>query len=247
MNSLSAQQILIACRPGTSDLDSAEARAALEQVERDPELQQWWRQQQSFHRSLSGAFGQAPIPADLRDEILGRIRILELPWWRKPIVMGAAAAILVFVINVALFWKSAPDETLPTFRSRMVGNVLRQYAMDIETNDMRAIRDFLGKAGAPSTYQLPAGLAQRPPVGAGVLSWQDRRVSMVCLDSQTQGTLFLFVVNDPALRASAAQQEYAAVHDLMTVSWTEGTNTYLLAGHGRKEWLAKQLLGLGGE
>jgi hypothetical protein len=244
MNSLSAKQILIACRPGTSDLESAEARAALEQAERDPELQQWWRQQHAFHRSMGDAFRQAPVPADLRDEILGRIRIVELPWWRKPIAFGAAAAVIVLLINMAVFWKSAPADALPTFRSRMVGNVLRQYAMDIETNDMRAIRQFLGTAGAPSDYKLPLGLARRPPLGAGVLSWQDRRVSMVCLDSQSQGTLFLFVVDDPALRAAGAQpQQYAAVHDLMTVSWTEGTNTYLLAGHGGKEWLAKQLLG----
>ena len=42
MNSRAAQEILIACRPGTADLHTAEARAALEQVQRDPELHDWW-------------------------------------------------------------------------------------------------------------------------------------------------------------------------------------------------------------
>ena len=69
-------------------------------------------------------------------------------------------------------------------------------------------------------------------MGAGVLSWQDRRVSMVCIDSQTQGPLFLFVSDDPALRKAAGEREFAPVSDLMTVSWTEDGMTYVLAGHG---------------
>ena len=34
MNSRAAQEILIACRPGSADLHTLEAKAALEQVER---------------------------------------------------------------------------------------------------------------------------------------------------------------------------------------------------------------------
>jgi hypothetical protein len=113
--------------------------------------------------------------------------------------------------------------------------------MDIATNDLQVIRTYLDQQGAPSDYQLPAGLKRRPAMGAGVLSWRDQRVSMVCIDSQTKGTLFLFVASDPALRKPPGQREYTPVSDLMTVSWTDAGNTYVLAGHGNREWLKKQL------
>ncbi len=241
MNSLAAKQILIACRPGTSDLLTEEARAALEQVERDPALQEWWSRQQVFHQQARESFRHAPVPPGLLDRILADTKVIELPWWRKPNFLSAAAAVVLFAAVIAFLWQSTPENALPTFRSRMVRNVLRQYSMDITTNDMRVIRTFLDRQGAPSDYQLPPGLARRPALGAGVLSWQDQRVSMVCIDSQTQGTLFLFVADDPALRKPRGEREYASISDLMTVSWTDAGKTYVLAGHGGREWLEKQL------
>jgi hypothetical protein len=241
MNSRAAQEILIACRPGTADLHTTEAREALEQVQRDPELHEWWIRQQAFQKRTRESVRQLAPPPGLREQILARAKIVEVPWWRKPGFLSAAAALVILAVAVTVFRDRAPADPLPTFRSRMVQNVLRQYSMDIKTNDMRVIRTFLDREGAPSDYQLPPGLARRPAMGAGVLSWQDRRVSMVCINSQTQGTLFLFVSDDPALRKPDKQREFVPVSDLMTVSWTENGKTYVLAGHGSREWLEQQL------
>ena len=178
MNSRAAQEILIACRPGSADLHTVEAKAALEQVERDPALQEWWIRQKAFQQRTRESFRQLPIPAALREQILARAKIIEVPWWRKTGFLSAAAAVVILAVAVAVFRNPAPPHPLPIFRSRMVGNVLRQYSMDIETNDMRVIRSFLQQERAPSDYALPPGLARRPAMGAGVLSWQDRRVSM---------------------------------------------------------------------
>jgi hypothetical protein len=124
----------------------------------------------------------------------------------------------------------------------MVGAVLRQYTMDIVTNDMSGIRRFLASRQAPADYVLPPGLATLPASGAGVLSWQSQRVSMVCLDSPDQGTLFLFVVDQAAVRSSpAAQPQFQQVNKLMTVSWSQGGKVYLLAGSGGRENLQKRL------
>ena len=72
--------------------------------------------------------------------------------------------------------------------------VQRVYpAMGIVTNDMAQIRRYLATNHAPSDYVLTAGLKRLPATGAGVLTWQSQPVSMVCLDSTDQGTLFLFV------------------------------------------------------
>jgi hypothetical protein len=111
--------------------------------------------------------------------------------------------------------------------------------MDIMTNDMGYIRQFLDFQQAPSDYRLPAGLARLPAMGAGVLSWQDRKVSMVCLDSGTNGTLFLFVVDKSSMHNPPQKQIAATVKELETISWSEADRTYVLAGAGQKEWLER--------
>ena len=242
MNSETAKHILIGCRPGTEDMHTAEAKAALAQVQQDPQLQHWWDRQQTFQRQMQETFRHAPVPDGLRDDLQRAVKVIQLPWWRRPLAVGAAAAMVSVLISVAVLWlRPAPQNSFETFRSRMVRNVLRQYSMDIETNDMAHVRAFLASRNAPSDYVLPVGLSRLPLMGAGVLSWQDRRVSMVCLDSRTQGTLFLFVVDGKAVKNSPAQRSYATVSDLKTVSWSEGGKTYVLAGHGAKEWLEQHL------
>jgi len=239
MNSANAKEILISCRPGTEDLAAPEAAAALEQARRDPDLQRWWERQQAFHERTRESFRTIHAPRSLHDQILAHAKTITLPWWRRSVVWKAAAAIALLCVVVAVWQKAPSENSFQTFRSRVVRNVLRQYTMDIETNDMTHIRQFLATNNAPADYVLPQPLSSLPALGAGVLSWQNRSVSMICLDSGDQGTLFLFVVDRAAVRNAPAQPEYAAVSELMTVSWSEGSKTYVLAGHGGKESLQR--------
>jgi hypothetical protein len=111
--------------------------------------------------------------------------------------------------------------------------VLRQYTMDIVTNDMAQVRAFLATKQAPADYALPDKLGRLPVSGAGILSWQGGKVSMVCLESANQGTLFLFVVDAPAVRQrDSVTREFADVNRLATVTWTRSGRTYVLAGSG---------------
>jgi hypothetical protein len=131
-------------------------------------------------------------------------------------------------------------KTSPETRSRHSasrGPNVRQYH-DIEINNDMA-DSTLSTQNAPDDYVLPQKLDGLPALGAGVLSWQDRRVSMVCLDSGAQGTLLLFVVDGAAVKNAPVQREYAPVSELTTVSWSEGGRTYVLAGQGGKEALQR--------
>lgn len=241
MNTADAKRILIACRPGTEDLRASEAVAALNLAQHDADLRRWWEQQQAFQQQTQESFRSVRAPRSLRNRILAQTKIVPLPWWRRPVVWKAAAAIAFLSIIVMVWQRPSRADTFQTFRSRVVRNVLRQYTMDIETNDMAEIRRYLATKNAPADYRLPENLDRLPALGAGVLSWQDRRVSMVCLNSGAQGTLFLFVVDQGAVKNSPAKQEYAAVSDLMTVSWSEGGKTYVLAGNGSREALRRFL------
>jgi hypothetical protein len=241
VNSAEAKRILIAHRPGREPVVDPDILAALEQVGRDPVLAQWWQQQQTFHASMRKGFGEIPVPQGLRDRIRGRAKVISFPWWQQPRAWAAAAALVLFVGLAALLWKTdAQEGTFQTFRSRMVRSVLRQYRMEIQTNDIAAIRQFLATNNAPANYRLPPKLAQLPPTGGGVMSWQAGRASMVCFDSGTTGTVFLFVVNRTDVKkAPGASPEFSQVNKLMTASWAEGEKVYLLAFPGEAETLKK--------
>jgi hypothetical protein len=236
MNIAEAKQVLIACRPGTDDLRSSEAVAALELAQHEPELRLWWEQQQKFHRRTQQSFREMPVPAHLRDRILARAKIVEVSWWQSRILWSAAAAVILIVALIATQQPSQED-TFVTFRSRVVRAVLRQYRMDIVTNDMAQIRRFLGEHQAPADYVLPPKLNQLPVMGAGVLGWRDRNASMVCLDAGEKGPLFLFVVDRSSVPKAPQQREFAPVSELNTISWTEQGRAYVLAGSVSKEWL----------
>jgi hypothetical protein len=241
VNSTEAKRILIAHRPGRDSANDPDIVAALEQARRDPALAQWWQQQQAFHASMKKGFGEIPVPEELRGRIRQHAKVVPFPWWQQPQAWAAAAAVVLLIGLAAIFWKSgAPEGTFSTFRSRMVRNVLRQYRMDIQTNDMASIRQFLAAKNAPADYKLSSKLAQLPPMGAGVISWQTSRASMVCLDAGPTGTAFLFVVNRADVKKPpGASPEFAQVNKLMTASWVEGEKVYLLAFPGEAETFKK--------
>src|SRR5690349_15865314 len=176
MNASESKQVLIACRPGSEDLRSQEAMEAIELVQRDPDLRLWWEQQKVFHQHVRRSFGEIAVPAHLRERIAARRKVVELPWWRNRAWSAAAAAVFM-LLGVFLFWQGKPaEDSFATFRSRTVRSVQRNYNMDITTNDMAQIRQFLALRNAPADYHLPPGLSRFTPMGAGVLSWRDRKV-----------------------------------------------------------------------
>jgi len=75
-------------------------------------------------------------------------------------------------------------------------------------------------------------------LGAGVLSWAQERVSMVCLQSPEQGTLILFVVNQAALQpAPGPSPEFQQVGGRMTASWSRNGKVYVITTTGSRESL----------
>lgn len=237
MTILEAKQILLTWRPGCPEREDASVREALALAAAEPELKQWLDAHRGFQESATRSLRAMPVPASLREAILARARKVErLPerrWWRQPAGWGAAAAVLLVLGLALLLLPPGSPGSVEVFRSRMVGAVLRQYTMDIVTNDMVAVRSFLDTRRAPADYVLPEKLGRLPVSGAGVLSWQDRKVSMVCLESPRRGILFLFVVDAASVRPEASPgRAFAAVNELATLTWTNGGRTYVLAGQG---------------
>jgi hypothetical protein len=244
VNAAQAKQVLLTCRPAGAERAEPEVSAALDLARQDAALGEWLRRHQRFQETVQRSFRGLPVPAGLAADIIARSRIVRLPWWRKPQGVAAAAAILL-LLGLGAYWGSVwqhravhARDDLSTFRSRMVGNVERQYTMDIVTNDTNVVRGFLSGRQAPADYELPEGLNRLPLLGAGVLSWAQERVSMVCLQSPDQGTLILFVVNQAALQPPPGPSpEFQQVGGRMTASWSRNGKVYVITTTGSRESL----------
>lgn len=239
MNFTQAQTILLAWRPGHGDVRDPEVAAALDLARRDPALKSWLDRHSDFQRAIARGFQDVPVPDDLRTRILARPRIITpIPWWRKPGWLSAAA-IVALLLGLAAWWVRPPSEhSLTAFRNQMVGFVLRQYAMELVTNDLAQIRAYLKRQQAPSDFVLPDNLGRQPLLGADALGWRRERASMVCLQSPARDTLFLFIVNRASVDGALPNTtEFAQVNKLMTATWTQDGWTYVLAGSGGRESL----------
>lgn len=239
MNTTEAQTILLAWRPGHGDLRDPNVAAALELARREPALKDWLERHSDFQRAVARSFQEIPVPAGLRARLIAHPKIIApASWWRNPSWLSAAAA-LALLLGLAAWWVRPPSEnSFSMFRNQMVGFVLRQYAMELATNDLTQIRAYLKRQQAPSDFVLPEKLGRQPLLGADVLGWRKERVSMVCLESPAKDTLFLFIVDRASVDGTTpTAAEFTQVNKLMTASWTQDGRTYVLAGSGSRKSL----------
>jgi hypothetical protein len=235
MNRDQARHILLDYRP---ELDEPEAQtqAALDLAMRDNELNRWFIEQQSLRRTIRAELHSIMPPPDLKQTILvhGKSKLAGPAWWRAEFAWAAAAAIAL-LIAVAALWLRPQSESLDfaAFQARMTGFAVREYRMDILTNDPQEIRRYLAERGSPSDYLLPTGLQAAQPIGGARLSWQGHPVSMICFDLNERDMLYLFILPESAIqegRPPPGIPQFTPSKGLMTASWSREQQVYLLAG-----------------
>lgn len=244
MNRRGAQQILLLYRPGTSDGTDPEVAEALAALESDAELRRWFDAHCAFQQALQRKFRQLPVPDDLKQRILAGRRIIPLRVERRRVGIWAAAAALVLLLGVMAVWLSSPrpPDRFEDFRVRMVRTALREYRLDVVTNDMAAVRQFMAQGGAPADYVVPDGLGRVPLAGGGLLKWRGHPVSMVCFDRGNRQMLYLFVLDRAAVKnAPPSVPQVAKVNKLVTASWSRGNRAYVLAGPDEPDFARKYL------
>ena len=213
---------------------SSEETTAVELSEKDPELAAFAQQNEEFNARVHHELANIPVPdvpKGLRDQVLARGIVLPVPFWKKPELLAIAASLLVLG-TALLFWMGSREETTYAgFRSRMVGFALREYRMDLFTQSLPQLKEFLAARGGPSEFSLPAPLANTPLKGGARLSWQNVPVSMVCFDWQGKETIYMFVIDgthaSPAKFSS--EPRLFRVKGLTTATWIADGKTFLLA------------------
>ncbi len=238
MTSQEAKRVLSLYRPG-SEADP-ETALAIEMASRDPELEHWFAQHREAQSALRDRFRQIPVPADLKDHILAAHRTSRIirprVWSQRPVLLAAAAAI-VLLLSLGVFWlqPGRPDR-FTNYRGRMVELALRGYRMDIESPDLQQVRHYFATNNAPADYEVTKKLEATPLTGGRLVQWRGNPVSMTCFDRGNKRMLFLFVMDRKAVKDPPSDVPQVIRENLLqTASWTRGDKTYLLAGEENPE------------
>jgi len=232
MDKQEARQILLLYRPGPTDAADSRMAEALELARQDEELRGWFEEHCAFQAVVRKKFRQIEAPGSLKDRLLAQQKIVHAPvWWRSPAWLAAAAAIVLFLGLAGLWLKPRTPDSFADYQARIVRGALREYQMDVVTNDLRQVRRFLASKSAPANYVLPKGLEKLELTGGGLLRWRSQPVSMTCFNRGDDQMLFLFVMDRAAVKDPPPTiPQLTRVNKMQVASWTRGDKTYLLAG-----------------
>lgn len=247
MDSRQAKEILELYRPGVDDADPQFAEA-LTQVERDPELRRWLDEHCAVYTAIRVRMKDIRVPVELRDRILaGRKVVRPVIWWRSPLALGAAAAIVIglsiysIVFQLGLLGGGAgkASTTFAAFRDEMVYYAAAGYQLDVQSASLDELRQQFVQKGWPSDYTVPPALTKLGVRGGCLTKWQEHKVSMLCLSAPDRHGVWLYVIERAALPDAPAQPtpQIAMQGGLATASWSEGDKTYLLAAEGDEAFL----------
>jgi hypothetical protein len=245
MDSAEAREILKLYRPDSTDAADPQTAEALSLVDRDPELDHWFREHCEVYTAIRAKLKQIPVPADLKRKILverpstSRIIPLYNPW-----VLGLAAAALLMLVGVAAYFLM-PDRlnTFAAYRDRMGRAAQRTYNMTMTSTNLDEIRDYLRVNHADADYALTREMGKLPGQGCAILEWHKAKVSMVCLKGADNKDLFLFVAKRSSVPnvPVSSKPEFSQVYKFMTATWTKGDRVYILASSGDATTLQKYL------
>lgn len=240
MSSEEAKQILLLYRTHT-DAQDPEMAGALQQVQRDASLEQWFSQHCRVQEKLRLAFAELPVPADLKEAILsGRKIVRPVFSWPRPAWLAAAAAVVVLLGLAALWLRPGPLERFALFRARMVRTAMHDYRMETRTNDLARLQAILLKKGGPRNYTIPKPLQGMRVIGGGHIPWGNESASMLCFDPGDKQMLFLFVINRSAIKGEPGKTpKLAKISQFQTASWSDAINTYVLVGPDDPDFIRK--------
>jgi hypothetical protein len=259
VNSEQAKAILQHYRP-TVDAADPHFREALEQVQHDPALAQWFTEHCTSYEAVRRTLHQTPVPAGLREAILqAHGQRHPAGRWPQPALLAPAVVVAIIVITVIAYGvyrhraAVTPPRDFAAYLQTMTRVAAGRYMMAIETAEPDVLRHYLATAHAPTDYALPRGLRVLRLEGGLVVEWFGHKVAMLCFaqddeephdkDTKDDHDAWFFVVSRTALPDAPASEapQFAPTHGLITASWSRGDKTYMLATRGAQATLERLL------
>jgi anti-sigma factor RsiW len=243
MDKSEIRAILSAYHPG-DDIDDPRFQQAKAAAEADPELAQWWAEQQELDRVISSKLMSTEVPRHLKTQLTAwEKRTVRRNSWNRGIILAAAVIVALAVIFSSWRGLFQPAASLADFRDEMVSFVKVTPSLELETSDLTRATNFLGKSGAPSQFEVPRRLRNLELVGCRTLRYRGYDVALLCFKREGGRIAHLLVVDRAAVGRlpNKKNAELAKQGEWMTAGWEEGGRAYLLAAEG-EEQAARQFL-----
>jgi hypothetical protein len=247
MNRDEAKYILRSYDLNGRDAGDPQFQEALEMLKRDPELGDWFTQEQSMDKKLSERFRVFPVPPDLKDRLLAARKIVpHRNWWQRLSLLSAAAASLALLGVLAVLPGRAPGKKqFAEYRSYIVETAAKLDHLDIRTSDLAQIREWLGVHRAPEDFAIPGKLNGRSSVGCRVFAWNGQKISLICFELENKKVAHLFVMDSSVLTnlpAGGIPHFQTAGDGIATASWSDAQRIYILALEQGEQDLKRLLL-----
>jgi hypothetical protein len=235
MDNQQARFILQAFRPDGQDACDPMFREALEQARRDPELAAWLENERLLDAAIAAKLKSVPPPATLKTDILAGGKIVRSRGWRQRRSVLALAASIALLLSLVVFWTRPPvAPSSPDYAGyqrdmeRFLDGLNR---LDLKTTDLSRIKGFVAGRGGPASFTLPPALEKLEALGCRVISWHERKVTLLCFRPERGPALHLLIVNCDELPGAPhpAQPQFAQLGQWHTATWADGKHLYLLA------------------
>ena len=250
MDKAEIRAILSAYRPG-EEMEDPRFEQAKAAAEADPELAQWWAEQQEFDRVISSKLMSTEVPRDLKTRILAHDARTLAPseshtavrsGWSRGLLLAAASIVALAVMFSS--WRGAfqPAVSLADYRDEMVSFVRLDPPLEVESAQLSRLTAFLKEKGVPSQINFPDKLQRLDPAGCRRLRFRGHDVSLICFKRGDGELVHLFAIDRKALAratGSRAEPELVSEENFAAASWIEGDYVYLLATKGSPEALQR--------
>ena len=240
-----AKFILQAYRPDMDTSDVPGMEEALQLLEANEELKNWFEEEKAFDNAFSATLSDIHIPPELESQIQNQIiekpgKIVEIPWWKQFSVLGAAASILLVLgLTLApLGQQQSSVETAMTvenFQSFANQALKNATGFNAKSREWATLVSYLDEHDTPAPSQLPGKLTEMPPAGCMTLKYHEKPVGVVCFGKNRKSHLFVINSEDfPDMperdRPVLEQTPYST-----TAYWTKNNRHYLLLSTDPKE------------
>jgi len=244
VNSQEAREILLGYRPGVDDANDPAIAAALRQMEQDPELAAWFEQLQQADNAIRRRLRETPIPLGLKQRILAEQKIARPDFgWRKPMLVVAAAAVVVLTVLSAWIIQRTASTGLSAYRTDMVRYVSSSYSSTfVKATSFGELRQVLARRNWPTDFIVPDRLRSVTVIGGSAVEWKGHKVALACMKEGRHG-LWLFVIDKSALPDAPKTEapQIKEVESEPTAAWSQGGKAYLFTVQGDEAFLKKYL------
>ncbi|MBA4147665.1 MAG: hypothetical protein H0X66_06080 [Verrucomicrobia bacterium] len=236
-----AKFILQSYRQNGADADDSVFAEALEHARRDPLLSQWFAEELQLDAAIIQKVKSVPVPSDLKATILAGGKIVRpAAWYRRPWL--AAAACFLLLASVLSVWMLNRPASFPAYRTDMVHFVSGLDRLDLQSNDLGEIKQWLSENKAHVDFTLPEGLKEMPGIGCRLLSWNGRKVTLICFGKMGAEEVHLLIADRSTFtQPPPLSPQFSKEDGWSTAIWSRGDKVYMLAGMGDRETLSRYL------